>query len=135
MHVIIHMNKNLQIWYFSKHSLIIYFKKKCKNFCPLFKKILALKVIMHMCMKVKDRVNDTNKSILMNNSILMIQIIHFPFQYLNALIRFNLTLIPFNLTLIPFNLTLIPFNIYWICDLIFRCISILVLCIICILIA
>ncbi len=47
----------------------------------------------------------------MNNSILMIRIIHFPFQYLNALIHFNFTLIPFNSTLIPFNLTLIPFNL------------------------
>ncbi len=33
-----------------------FFVKKCKNFCPLFKKILSLKVFMHMCMKVKDRV-------------------------------------------------------------------------------
>ncbi len=42
--------------YFSIHSRIIYLLKKCKHFYPLFKKILALKVIMHMCMKVKDRV-------------------------------------------------------------------------------
>jgi hypothetical protein len=47
----------------------------------------------------------------MNNSVLMIRIIHFPFQYLNVLIPSNLTLIPFNSTLIPFNLTLIPFNL------------------------
>ncbi len=32
------------------------FKKKIENFCLLFQKIFALKVIMHMCMKVKDRV-------------------------------------------------------------------------------
>ncbi len=34
-------------------------QKVDKNCCSLFKKILALKVIMHMCMKVKDR-NDLN---------------------------------------------------------------------------
>ena len=68
----------------------------------------------------------------MNNSILKKRIIHFSFQYLNALIPFNilltfipfnltlipfiisLTLISFNLTLIPFNLTLIPFNIEYV---------------------
>ncbi len=31
-------------------------KKKSENFCLLFQKIFALKVIMHMCMKVKVRV-------------------------------------------------------------------------------
>ncbi len=39
---------------------LVELKKKFKNFCPLFKKILALKVIMHMCMKVKDRVKSSN---------------------------------------------------------------------------
>ena len=32
------------------------------KFCPLFRKILALKVIMHMCMKVKDRVKVFNSA-------------------------------------------------------------------------
>ena len=50
-------NKQIVFIFFNEQSYNLFVKKKCKNFCPLFKKILALKVIMHMCMKVKVRVN------------------------------------------------------------------------------
>jgi len=37
-------------------------KIKCENVCILFQKILALKVMMHMCINVKDRVKTYYKN-------------------------------------------------------------------------
>ncbi len=42
--------------YFLNTQTYNLFEKKGKNFCRLFQKTLALKVMMHMCTRVKDRV-------------------------------------------------------------------------------
>ena len=84
-----------------------------------------------------------NKNILMNNSILMIRIIHFPFQYLTKHYPFQFNSYPFQFNPYPFHylINAYPFQFnpypfqYSICDLVLSCIRILVLCIICILIA
>jgi len=44
------------IYIFQYTDLDLICKKKCRNFCLLFQKILALKVMMHMSTRVKDRV-------------------------------------------------------------------------------
>jgi hypothetical protein len=44
------------IYIFKYTDLELICKKKCRNFCLLFQKILALKVMMHMSTRVKDRV-------------------------------------------------------------------------------
>ena len=57
MYAIIHMKKKWKIWYiFYITQTYNLFVKKCKKFRLLFQKILALKVMMHMYTRVKDRV-------------------------------------------------------------------------------
>ena len=57
MHVIIHMKKIVRYdMFFKTQTCNLFVKKNLKNFCLLFKKILALKVMMLMCINVKDRV-------------------------------------------------------------------------------
>jgi len=52
------MKKNWQIWYifFNTQTYNLFVKKNVKNLCRLFQKIFALKVMMHMCTRVKDRI-------------------------------------------------------------------------------
>jgi len=53
---IYNLKKSWCTLYINIHRLVIYSKKKSEHFCVLFQKTFALKVIMHMCMKVKVRV-------------------------------------------------------------------------------